>query len=60
MCWGLGMLLDREREAFRKATVEPVHQLKDDLCFRLCEAQHQQPTAHRSNWEQVLQQVCVI
>ncbi|XP_078117905.1 coiled-coil domain-containing protein 148-like [Sander vitreus] len=52
-----GLLLKREREAFRIATVEPVHQLKDDLCFRLSEVQHQQPTAHQSNWEQVIQQI---
>ncbi|XP_033473488.2 coiled-coil domain-containing protein 148-like [Epinephelus lanceolatus] len=52
-----GLLLDREREAFRIATVEPVHQLKDDLCFRLGELQHQQLSAHRSNWEQVIQQI---
>lgn len=41
------------------ATVEPVHQLNDDLRFRLGEVQHQQLTAHRSNWEQVIQQVSV-
>ncbi|XP_030285336.1 coiled-coil domain-containing protein 148 isoform X1 [Sparus aurata] len=52
-----GLDLEREREAFRVATVEPVHQLKDDLRFRLGEAQHQQLTAHRSNWEQVIQQI---
>ncbi|XP_073329324.1 coiled-coil domain-containing protein 148-like [Pagrus major] len=52
-----GLDLEREREAFRVATVEPVHQLKDDLCFRLGEAQHQQLTAHRSNCEQVIQQI---
>ncbi|XP_036965011.1 coiled-coil domain-containing protein 148-like isoform X2 [Acanthopagrus latus] len=52
-----GLDLEREREAFRVATVEPVHQLRDDLRFRLGEAQHQQLTAHRSNWEQVVQQI---
>ncbi|XP_031714533.1 coiled-coil domain-containing protein 148 [Anarrhichthys ocellatus] len=52
-----GQLLEREQEAFRIATVEPVHQLKDDLRFRLSELQHQQLTAHRSNWEQVIQQI---
>ncbi|XP_071769827.2 coiled-coil domain-containing protein 148-like [Centroberyx gerrardi] len=51
------LVLEREREAFRIATVEPVHQLRDDLCFRLGEVQHQLLTAHPSNWEQVLQQV---
>ncbi|XP_042350644.1 coiled-coil domain-containing protein 148-like [Plectropomus leopardus] len=52
-----GLLLEREREAFRKATVEPVHQLRDDLRFRLGEVQNQQVTVHRSNWEQVIQQI---
>ncbi|XP_044072470.1 coiled-coil domain-containing protein 148-like isoform X1 [Siniperca chuatsi] len=55
-----GQLLEREREAFRIATVEPVHQLKDDLCFRLGEVQHRQLTAHRSNWEQVIQQITFV
>ncbi|XP_037645259.1 coiled-coil domain-containing protein 148-like [Sebastes umbrosus] len=52
-----GLLLGREQEAFRMATVEPVHQLNDDLRFRLGEVQHQPLTAHRSNWEQVIQQI---
>ncbi|XP_035506801.1 coiled-coil domain-containing protein 148-like isoform X2 [Scophthalmus maximus] len=51
------VFLVREREVFRIATVEPVHQLRDDLCFRLGEVQHQQPTVHPSNWEQVIQQI---
>lgn len=57
LCWGLGLLLEREREAFRKATVEPVLQLKDDLRFRLGEAQSQDLTANQSDWEEVKQQV---
>ncbi|KAK5921030.1 hypothetical protein CgunFtcFv8_024770 [Champsocephalus gunnari] len=52
-----GLLLEREREAFRKATVEPVLQLKDDLCFRLGEAQSQDLTANQSDWEEVKQQI---
>ncbi|XP_071328451.1 coiled-coil domain-containing protein 148-like isoform X2 [Trachinotus anak] len=51
------LFLKREREAFRIATVEPVHQLRDDLCFRLGELQHQQLTANPSNWKQVIQQI---
>ncbi|XP_040004118.1 coiled-coil domain-containing protein 148-like isoform X1 [Xiphias gladius] len=51
------LFLQREREAFRIATVAPVHQLRDDLCFRLGEIQHQQFPAHPSNCEQVLQQI---
>ncbi|XP_065818559.1 coiled-coil domain-containing protein 148-like [Labrus bergylta] len=50
------LLLEREREAFRIATVEPVHHLKDDLRFRLGEIQHQS-NASGSNWEQVIQQI---
>ncbi|XP_018557935.1 coiled-coil domain-containing protein 148 [Lates calcarifer] len=51
------LFLEKEQEAFRIATVEPVLQLRDDLCFRLGEVQHQQLTAHLSNWEQVIQQI---
>lgn len=54
---GLELLLQSEREAFRLATVKPVHQLRDDLCFRLGEVQHKQLSEHPSNWEQVIQQV---
>uniref|UniRef100_UPI0037E8B954 coiled-coil domain-containing protein 148-like n=1 Tax=Semicossyphus pulcher TaxID=241346 RepID=UPI0037E8B954 len=46
------LLLEEEREAFRKATVVPVHDLKGDLSFR-----RQQPSAYRSKWEQVIQQI---
>uniref|UniRef100_A0A3Q4MUR4 Coiled-coil domain containing 148 n=1 Tax=Neolamprologus brichardi TaxID=32507 RepID=A0A3Q4MUR4_NEOBR len=49
--------LCREIEAFRINTVQPVYQFKDDLVFRLGEVQHQQLSAHPSNWEQVIQQV---
>ncbi|KAM4609466.1 coiled-coil domain-containing protein 148-like [Polymixia lowei] len=49
--------LEREREAFRIATVEPVLQLGDDLRFRLDEVRHQQLIPHPSDWERVLQQV---
>ncbi|XP_068613086.1 coiled-coil domain-containing protein 148-like [Brachionichthys hirsutus] len=52
-----GLILEKEREAFRIATVVPVYQLKDDLCFRLAEGQRKQLTAHRSNWEQIMQQI---
>ncbi|XP_023256973.1 coiled-coil domain-containing protein 148 [Seriola lalandi dorsalis] len=51
------LFLKREREAFRIATVEPVHQLRHDLCFRLGEVQHQKLTAHPSSWKQVIQQI---
>ncbi|XP_040924880.1 coiled-coil domain-containing protein 148-like isoform X2 [Betta splendens] len=51
------LFLEQDREAFRTATVEPVNQLRDDLCFRLGEVQNYQHAAHPSNWEQVMQQV---
>ncbi|KAG7227516.1 hypothetical protein INR49_005331 [Caranx melampygus] len=54
------LLLQSEREAFRLATVDPVHQLRDDLCFRLGEVQHQQLSEHPSNWEQVIQQINLV
>uniref|UniRef100_A0A3B4Z8X0 Coiled-coil domain containing 148 n=1 Tax=Stegastes partitus TaxID=144197 RepID=A0A3B4Z8X0_9TELE len=55
--WSLDLCLEREREAFRIATVEPIYQLRDDLRFRLGEIQLQQLAAHPSNWQQVKQQM---
>ncbi|XP_068184945.1 coiled-coil domain-containing protein 148-like [Antennarius striatus] len=52
-----GLILEKEREAFSMATVLPIYQLKDDLCFKLAEGQRKQLTAHRSNWEQIMQQI---
>ncbi|KAM6934322.1 coiled-coil domain-containing protein 148-like [Xenentodon cancila] len=49
--------LEREQEAFKIATVEPVYQLRDDLCLRLGEMQHQQLNERPSDWEQVIQQI---
>lgn len=49
------LFLEREREAFRIATVEPVYQLKDDLSYRQGEVQNS--TGHQSEWEAVTQQV---
>ncbi|KAM7407535.1 hypothetical protein PAMA_003314 [Pampus argenteus] len=51
------LFLEREREAFRMTTVQPVHQLREDLCFRLGKVQHQQFIDHPSNWELVKQQI---
>ncbi|XP_041663483.1 coiled-coil domain-containing protein 148-like [Cheilinus undulatus] len=51
------LLLEGEREEFRKASVEPVHHLKDNLAVRLREVQHQQPRAFGSDWDQVVQQI---
>ena len=58
-CGGLELTLERERETFRIATVEPVHQLRDDLCFRLGEVQHQQLNENPSSWEHITQEVSV-
>ncbi|CAG5865540.1 unnamed protein product [Menidia menidia] len=49
--------LEREREMFRIATVEPLHQLRDDLCFRLHEVQHRQLKENPSNCEQIIPQI---
>ncbi|XP_061579595.1 coiled-coil domain-containing protein 148-like [Cololabis saira] len=49
--------LEREQEAFKIATVEPVYQLRDDLRFRLGDMQHQQLKERPSDWEQVVQQI---
>uniref|UniRef100_A0A3B5KR96 Coiled-coil domain containing 148 n=1 Tax=Xiphophorus couchianus TaxID=32473 RepID=A0A3B5KR96_9TELE len=54
-----GQSLERERKEFRVATVVPLYQLKDDLCFRLGKMEDQQPIERMSNWEQVKQQVCL-
>ncbi|KAF3694911.1 Coiled-coil domain-containing protein 148 [Channa argus] len=51
------LFLQQERKAFRIATVEPINQLRDDLCFRLKNVQPHQHTAQPSNWEQVIQQI---
>ncbi|XP_060944076.1 coiled-coil domain-containing protein 148-like [Limanda limanda] len=51
------LFLEREREAFRTATVEPVLQLRGDLRFRLEDVQHQQKPVEPSNWEPVIQQI---
>lgn len=56
-CRMLALLLQSEKDAFRVATVEPIFQLKEDLKIRLIKEQHQQLTAYRPNWEQVIQQV---
>uniref|UniRef100_G3NQN5 Coiled-coil domain containing 148 n=1 Tax=Gasterosteus aculeatus aculeatus TaxID=481459 RepID=G3NQN5_GASAC len=52
-----GRLLETEQKAFRMATVEPVHQLKEDLLFRQGEVQHLRLAGHRSSWEQVMRQI---
>ncbi|KAM6985021.1 coiled-coil domain-containing protein 148-like [Aplochiton taeniatus] len=49
-----GPVLEKEREAFRSSTVEPVWRLKEDLCFRLKEMQR---LPRALDWELVLQQV---
>ncbi|XP_028249786.1 coiled-coil domain-containing protein 148-like [Parambassis ranga] len=51
------MVLEREQETFRISTVEPVHQLRDDLRFRLHEVKQQQLSAQPSDWEEVIQQI---
>ncbi|KAG7503602.1 hypothetical protein JOB18_041787 [Solea senegalensis] len=51
------LLLEREREAFRTATVEPVYQLRDDLCFRCSELQRRRLNVHPSSIEPVMQQI---
>ncbi|GAA6095588.1 coiled-coil domain-containing protein 148 [Tachysurus ichikawai] len=51
----LDLKLEREREAFRLATVEPVCQLREDLLYRLMS---QSPAANEhKEWVHVLQQV---
>ncbi|XP_077392107.1 coiled-coil domain-containing protein 148-like [Festucalex cinctus] len=52
--------LERDRKAFLMGTVAPLHQLKEDLCFRLEQEQHQGNGTPQSNWEQVQHQVNMV
>ncbi|XP_019723737.1 coiled-coil domain-containing protein 148 [Hippocampus comes] len=51
------VFLERDRKAFVMGTVAPVHQLKEDLCFRLEQEQDQEISSPHSNREQVQHQV---
>ncbi|CAL8267662.1 unnamed protein product [Lota lota] len=55
-----GLYLERERELFKMATVEPVLQLRDDLRFRLDELLHQRLTLPPSEGLQIQQQVNLV
>uniref|UniRef100_A0A8C5NFS0 Coiled-coil domain-containing protein 148 n=1 Tax=Gouania willdenowi TaxID=441366 RepID=A0A8C5NFS0_GOUWI len=50
------LFLARERESFRTATVHPVHQIRDDLQFRLVEIQQQKVSTMSSDWNPVMHQ----
>lgn len=49
----------REREDFRRATMEPVQQLRDELRLRLYEGLQQPPSEHLGHLEAVKMQVFV-
>ncbi|KAK7939490.1 hypothetical protein WMY93_002816 [Mugilogobius chulae] len=51
------LCLEREREAFRRATVDPVLQLRDDLRFRLSEVLNRPLGSDVSDWKEVKQQI---
>ncbi|KAJ8282383.1 hypothetical protein COCON_G00049020 [Conger conger] len=55
------LILEREREGFREATVKPIWQLKEDLQYRLAEVQQRtlQQRSHSeiSDWDSVLREV---
>ncbi|XP_072300120.1 coiled-coil domain-containing protein 148-like [Eucyclogobius newberryi] len=51
------LCLEREREGFRRATVEPVLQLRDDVHYRLREVLNQPLSPDVSNRDQVIQQI---
>ncbi|XP_030199364.1 coiled-coil domain-containing protein 148 [Gadus morhua] len=55
-----GLHLERERELFKMATVEPVLQLRDDLRFRMDELLLQRLTLHPSEGLQIQQQVNLV
>ncbi|XP_077436684.1 coiled-coil domain-containing protein 148-like [Vanacampus margaritifer] len=56
------VFLERDRKAFVIGTVAPVHQLKEDLRFRLEQEQEhdQENSSPQSNWEQVQHQVNMV
>ncbi|XP_061547911.1 coiled-coil domain-containing protein 148-like [Phycodurus eques] len=54
------VFLERDRRAFVMGTVKPIHQLKEDLCFRLEQEQELETSTPLSNWEQVQDQVNVV
>ncbi|XP_075896459.1 coiled-coil domain-containing protein 148-like isoform X1 [Nelusetta ayraudi] len=51
------LVLEKERESFWLATVEPALQLKDELNFRASQLRQQKVTAGGSDQEQVLQKI---
>ncbi|XP_078480111.1 coiled-coil domain-containing protein 148 [Lampetra planeri] len=50
-------MLQTEREAFRLDTVEPIHQLRNDLSFRLRQVRNQNATSRPADWEHLRQQI---
>lgn len=58
-CCAVELVLEKERESFWLATVEPALQLKDELNFRASQLRQQKVTAGGSDQEQVLQKVFV-
>lgn len=59
LCWAVELVLEKERESFWAATVEPVLQLKDELNFRASQLRQQKVTAESSDGEQVIEKVFV-
>ncbi|KAK0134895.1 Coiled-coil domain-containing protein 148 [Merluccius polli] len=55
-----GLNLERERELFKMATVDPVLQLRDDLRFRLSELLQRRLPLHPSAGLQIQQQVNLV
>uniref|UniRef100_A0A8C7Y8E3 Coiled-coil domain containing 148 n=1 Tax=Oryzias sinensis TaxID=183150 RepID=A0A8C7Y8E3_9TELE len=52
-----GLSLMRQREGFRRATMEPVQQLRDELRLRLYEGLQQRPSEHLGHLEAVKMQI---
>lgn len=56
-CCAVELVLEKERESFWLATVEPALRLKDELNFRASQLRQQKVTVGGSDLEQVLQKV---
>lgn len=59
LSWAVELVLEKERESFWAATVEPVLQLKDELNFRASQLRQQKVTTESSDGEQVIEKVFV-
>lgn len=58
-CFAVELVLEKERDSFWVATMQPALQLKDELSFRASQLRQQKVAGGGSDKEQVLQKVLV-